>query len=192
MARRAIDSTPVKMWMKNIWMRQTSKIISLHLNYLPSILGMVAVDSPKSMVASIGGKQNIAWWMLCSVWMTNKVVKLPMSVIRYTAQKGKPIQMWMFFTPGIPSNRKEERWNWVPLERGIFLVISYNVFIANVCWSMSGGSSLLPWCLPVLERSNYLFVPVAKKTSSVNFFVVVVFLPDWLKSSTLRKLIIGI
>lgn len=192
MARRAIDSTPVKMWMKNIWMRQTSKIISLHLNYLPSILGMVAVDSPKSMVASIGGKQNIAWWMLCSVWMTNKVVKLPMSVIRYTAQKGKPIQMWMFFTPGIPSNRKEERWNWVPLERGIFLVISYNVFIANVCWSMSGGSSLLPWCLPVLERSNYLFVPVAKKTSSVNFFFVVVFLPDWLKSSTLRKLIIGI
>lgn len=192
MARRAIDSTPVKMWMKNIWMRQTSKIISLHLNYLPSILGMVAVDSPKSMVASIGGKQNIAWWMLCSVWMTNKVVKLPMSVIRYTAQKGKPIQMWMFFSPGIPSNRKEERWNWVPLERGIFLAISYNVFIANVCWSMSGGSSLLPWCLPVLERSNYLFVPIAKKTSSVNFFFVVVFLPDWLKSSTLRKLIIGI
>ena len=155
------DSMSVKMWMKNIWVRQTSKIISLPLNQnMPSILGMVAVDSPKSMVARIARKQNIGWWMLCSVWMTNRMVKLPMSVIRYTAPKGKPIQMWMFVSPGIPSNRKEEGWSWVSLERGILLVVSYNAFIANVCWSMLGGPSLLPWCLPVLERSNYLFIPL--------------------------------
>ena len=160
---------------KGYWLHASKDVNEKHLNeaniknYLPA--SELSAQHPRDGGCGqpqVNGSQHRqeAEHSLVNVVLSlddKQVVKLPMSVIRYTAQKGKPIQMWMFFTPGIPSNRKEERWNWVPLERGIFLVISYNVFIANVCWSMSGGSSLLPWCLPVLERSNYLFVPIAKK-----------------------------
>lgn len=44
------DSMPVHRWMKNIWARQPLKEISLSLNQkMPSILGMVDVDRPRSI-----------------------------------------------------------------------------------------------------------------------------------------------
>ena len=49
------------------------------------------------------------------------IVRFPRSAIRYTAKKGKPIQMWSGSSPGMPSSKKEEGWNWVALGEGMLL-----------------------------------------------------------------------
>ena len=113
-----------------------SKIISLLLDQnMPSILGMVAVDSPKLTVASIARKQKIGWWMLCSVWMTNKMVKLPMSAIRYTAQKGKSIQI----VPGFPATgrrRGKTGCHWKEASCLWFYIICSLQMCADPCWEV--------------------------------------------------------
>ena len=57
MATSTTVSIAVNIWMKNIWVTQPPKLISLKLNQnMPNILGMVDVDRPRSMQANIAKK----------------------------------------------------------------------------------------------------------------------------------------
>ena len=120
MATSTADSMPVHRWMKNIWTRQPSKEISLSLNQkIPSILGMVDVDRPRSTDDRMARKKNMGWWRLLSVWITERMLVFPSTAVRYTTKKGKPIHICICSSPGIPRRRKEEGWNSVALSEAI-------------------------------------------------------------------------
>lgn len=61
MAMSTTDSMPVQRGMQTIWVRQPSKDLSLRLNQkMPSLLGMVDVDRPRSIDDRMARKETRA------------------------------------------------------------------------------------------------------------------------------------
>lgn len=104
MANNTADSIMEKEWMKNIWRRHASKVISQVLKRkTPSTVGKVEAETPTSASASMARKRYMGWCREASVLMTRRMVPFPRKMMVYIRQKGMDIQMCFVSSPGMPT-----------------------------------------------------------------------------------------
>lgn len=75
---------------------------------MPSTVGSVHRDKPRSVRASMDRKRYIGSWSEGSVLMIKRIVQLPRMETMYMKHSGMEIQMCMCSSPGMPLNRKVE------------------------------------------------------------------------------------
>lgn len=75
---------------------------------MPSTVGRVQRDRPRSVTASMDRKRNIGSWSEGSVLMIKRIVQLPRMETRYIKHNGMEIQTCMCSSPGTPLSRKVE------------------------------------------------------------------------------------
>lgn len=108
MASRMVDSAMKLKCVKNIWVKQAWKVISLERDQnMLRALGTVEEDNTRSATANMARNRYMGAWRLRSATMTNKRVKLPRSAVMYIRQKGMEIQECRSSRPTMPSRRKE-------------------------------------------------------------------------------------
>lgn len=108
MVVRMVDSAMKLRCVKNIWVRQAWKDISLERDQnMFRALGTVEEDNTRSATANMARKRYIGLWRLCSVTMTNKRMKFSRNAAMYTKQKGMESQMCRSSRPAMPSRRNE-------------------------------------------------------------------------------------
>lgn len=103
--------------MKKSWVKQASWPMSrAPTQKMPSTVGRVQRDRPRSVRASMDRKRYIGSWREGSVLMIKRIVQLPRMETRYRRQSGREIQMCMCSSPGMPLSKKVE--DMLPFSRG--------------------------------------------------------------------------
>ena len=95
--------------MKKSWAKQASWPMSLApTQKMPSTVGRVQRDRPRSVRASMDRKRYMGSWSEGSVLMIKMIVQLPRMETMYMKHSGMEIQMCMCSRPGMPLSRKVE------------------------------------------------------------------------------------
>ena len=90
-------------------MKQAEKVSSRASSQkIPSIVGKVKRDRPRSETASMARKRYIGTWRVWSLQITVMMVMLLTKVMKNMAHKGMEIQMCTASSPGMPVTTKVE------------------------------------------------------------------------------------
>lgn len=73
---------------------------------MPSTVGRVQRDRPRSVRANMDRKRYIGSWSEGSVLMMKRIVQLPRMEARYMKHNGMDSQVCMCSSPGMPLSRK--------------------------------------------------------------------------------------
>ena len=151
MVRKNPDSMVVKLWMKNIWVRQASKAMSWAPSQnRQSMRGRVDVERTRSVTDSMHKKRNIGSWRLRSALTTARVVIFPTTATTYMEQKGIPIQTCRCSSPGMPISEKATGEGWEVLRGGM-------MFFSLIFISSSEDKVAMPiWPQPEAENMGDL------------------------------------